>query len=326
MKAIVQERFGTPDVLQFLDVDRPRIGPDDVLVRVHAAALNPYDWHILRGDPYIARLTGVVGLTRPKPRIAGVDGAGRVEAVGANVRGLRPGDEVLGRFEGAFAEFARAEATLVVAKPARLTFEQAAGLTMAGQTALRAIRDAGAVQAGQRVLVNGAAGGVGSFAVQIAAALGAEVTGVCSTGNVELVRSLGAARVIDYTKEDFTDGPVRYDVVQDNVGNQPLRRLRRALTPTGTLVSNAGGPPDGRVFGPIGAILRLVAVNGFVRQRLRPLPDKWTREHLLAVTELVEAGQLTPVVGRTYPLADTAAGMRYLEQGHARGKVVVSMT
>ncbi|TFV89549.1 NAD(P)-dependent alcohol dehydrogenase [Blastococcus sp. CT_GayMR16] len=325
MKAIVQPRFGSPDVLQFVDTDQPAIGPDDVLVRVYAAALNPYDWHIMRGDPYVARLMGAVGLTRPKPRIAGVDGAGVVEAVGAKVRELRPGEEVLGRFEGAFAEYARAEANLVVRKPGRLTFEQAAGVPMAGQTALRAIRDAGQVRAGQRVLVNGAAGGVGSFAVQIAAALGAEVTGVCSTGNVETVRSIGAAHVVDYTKDDFTDGHVRYDVVQDNVGNQPLRRLRRALTPTGTLVSNAGGSPDGRVFGPIGAIIRVLAVNGFVKQRLRPLPDTWTREHLLAVVDLVEAGQVTPVVGRSYPLADTAAGMRYLEQGHARGKVVVTV-
>jgi NADPH:quinone reductase-like Zn-dependent oxidoreductase len=326
MKAIVQERFGPPDVLQFMDVDEPEIGPDDVLVRVHAAALNPYDWHILRGDPYVARLMGTVGLTRPKPRIAGVDGAGRVEAVGAHVRGLRPGDEVLGRFEGALAEYARAEAGRVVPKPARLSFEQAAAVPMAGQTALRAIRDAGQVQAGHRVLVNGAAGGVGSFAVQIAVALGAEVTGVCSTRNVELVRSIGAAHVVDYTRDDFTDGRVRYDVVQDNVGNQPLRRLRRALTPTGTLVSNAGGSPDGRLFGPIGAILRLSVVNGFVRQRLRPLPDAWTREDLLAVTELIAAGKVTPVVDRTYPLPDTAAGLHHVEAGHARGKVVVTVT
>jgi NADPH:quinone reductase-like Zn-dependent oxidoreductase len=326
MKAIVQERFGPPDVLQFVDTDLPAIGADEVLVRVHAAALNPYDWHIMRGDPYVARLMGTVGLTRPKPRVAGVDGAGTVQAVGANVRGLRPGDEVLGRFEGAFAEYARADENLVVPKPARLTFGQAAAVTMAGQTALRATRDVGQVHAGQRVLVNGAAGGVGSFAVQIAVALGAEVTAVCSTGNVDLVRSIGAAHAVDYTKDDFTDGRVRYDVIQDNVGNQPLTRLRRALTPTGTLVINAGGPPSGRVFGPIGGILRVLAVNAVVRQRLRPLPDKWTREHLLAVVELVEAGQVTPVVGRTFPLADTAAGLRYLEQGHARGKVVVTVT
>jgi NADPH:quinone reductase-like Zn-dependent oxidoreductase len=325
MKAIVQERFGSPDVLQFVDTDQPDIGPDDVLVRVHAAAVNPYDWHIMRGDPYVARLMGTVGLTRPKPRIAGVDGAGVVEAVGANVHELRPGDEVLGRFEGAFAEYARAEADKVVPKPARLSFEQAAGVPMAGQTALRAIRDVGRVRPGHRVLINGASGGVGSFAVQIATAMGAEVTGVCSTANVELVRSIGAAHVVDYTREDFTDGRLRYDVVHDNVGNHSLRRLRRALTPTGTLVSNAGGSPGGRLLGPIGAILGVLAVNGFVRQRLRPLPDTWTREHLLAVTELIEAGNLMPVVGRTYPLADTAAGLRDVEGGHARGKVVITV-
>src|SRR3954465_9869688 len=281
MKAIVQEKFGPPDVLQFVDTDLPEIGPEDVLVRVHAAALNPYDWHMVRGDPYVARLMGVVGLLRPKPPVVGVDGAGTVQAVGANVRGLRAGDEVLGRFEGAFAEYARAVADLVVAKPARLTFEQAAGVPMAGQTALRAIRDVGRVRAGHRVLVNGAAGGVGSFAVQIAAALGAEATGVCSTGNVDLVRSIGAAHVIDYTQEDFTDGRVHYDVIQDSVGNQPLSRLRRALTPTGTLVSNAGGGPEGRVFGPIGGIPRLLAVNVVVRQRLRPPPGKGNHENPL---------------------------------------------
>jgi NADPH:quinone reductase-like Zn-dependent oxidoreductase len=296
-----------------------------VLVRVHAAALNPYDWHVLRGDPYVGRLMGTVGLTRPKARIAGVDGAGIVEAVGEKVPDLRPGDEVLGRFEGAFAEYARAVAGKVVPKPARLTFEEAAAVTMAGQTALRAIRDVARVRPGQRVLVNGAAGGVGSFAVQIATALGAEVTGVCSAGNVDLVRSLGAAHVLDYGHEDFTDGRVNYDVVQDNVGNQPLDRLRRALTPTGTLVSNAGGPPGGGLLGPIGPMLRMIAVNGIVRQRLRPLPDTWTRAHLLAVLELIEAGKVTPVVGHTYPLADTAAALHYLEAGHARGKVVITV-
>ena len=251
MKAIVQERFGPPDVLQLVDTDPPEVGADDVLVRVHAAALNPYDWHIMRGDPLVARLMGEVGLTRPKARVAGIDAAGRVEAVGANVRGLRPGDEVLGFCRGAFAEYARAEADKVVPKPVSLTFEQAAAVPMAGTTALRGIRDVGAVRAGHRVLVNGAAGGVGTYAVQIAAALGAEVTGVCSTRNVELVRSIGAAHVVDYTTEDFTDGRARYDVILDNVGNRPLSRLRRALTPTGTLVLNGGGSP-GHVFGPVG--------------------------------------------------------------------------
>jgi NADPH:quinone reductase-like Zn-dependent oxidoreductase len=325
MKAIVQERFGSPEVLQFVDTDLPEIGPDDVLVRVHAAALNPYDWHVLRGDPYVARLMGTVGLTNPKARVAGVDGAGRVQAVGADARGVRPGDEVLGRFEGTFAEYARAAADKVVPKPARLTFEQAAAVPMAGQAALRAVRDVGGAQAGHRVLINGAAGGVGSFAVQIATALGGEVTGVCSTRNVELVRSLGAAHVIDYTKDDFTDGREHYDVILDNVGNQPLRRLRQALTPTGTLVFNAGGSPSERLIGPIGPIIRVIAVNPFVRQRLRPLSDTWTREHLLAVTDLIEAGKLTPVLSRTYPLADTAAALRYVEDGHARGKVAISV-
>src|SRR3954453_8276 len=327
MKAIVQERFGSPDVLRLLDTDRPEIGPADVLVRVYAAALNPYDWHVLRGDPYVARLMGEVGLTKPKAdhRIAGVDGAGVLEAVGANVQGLRPGDEVLGWFQGSLAEYARAAADRVVPTPARLTVQQAAAVTLSGETAVRAVRDVGRVQAGQRVLVNGASGGVGSFAVQIATALGAEVTGVCSTRNVELVGSLGAAHVIDYTEEDFTDGRVTYDVVHDNVGNQPLRRLLRALSPTGILVTNAGGSP-GHVFGPIAGILRVVIANRLVRQQPRPLPDPWTREHLLAVIEFVEAGVLTPVIDRTYPLADTAAALRYLEAGHARGKIVITVT
>ena len=324
MKAIVQERFGSPDVLQFMDVDPPEIGPHDVLVRVHAAAVNPYDWHMVRGDPYVARLLGGVGLTRPKHRIAGADGAGRVERVGANVADLRPGDEVLGWFDGSFAEYARTTADRVVPKPSVLSFEEAAALPMAGETALRAIRDVGQVQPGQRVVVNGAAGGVGHLAVQIAVALGAEVTGVCSTRNVELVRSLGAAHVVDYTGADFTDGRRQYDVVLDNVGNQPLRRLRRALTPTGTLVYNAGGAP-GHVFGPIGSILRVVVVNGLVSQRFRPLSSDWTREHLLAVTGLVDAGEVTPVVDRTFALSDTAAGLHHVEKGHARGKVVVSV-
>jgi NADPH:quinone reductase-like Zn-dependent oxidoreductase len=324
MKAIVQQRFGPPDVLQLVDTDRPQVGADDVLVRVHAAALNPYDWHMLRGDPRIARLMGGVGLTKPKTRVAGIDAAGRVEAVGANVRGLQHGDEVFGFCPGAFAEYARAESDKVVPKPASLTFEQAAAVPMAASTALRGIRDVGAVRAGHRVLVNGAAGGVGTYAVQIAAALGANVTGVCSTGNVELVRSLGATDVIDYTTEDFTDTPAHYDVILDNVGNRPLNRLRQALTPTGTLVLNAGGSP-GRVVGAVGSIVRAVAVNGFVRQRLRPLPTKQSREELLTLTGLIEDGKLTPVVDRTYPLADTAEGLRHIERGHARGKVVITV-
>jgi NADPH:quinone reductase-like Zn-dependent oxidoreductase len=323
MKAILQQRFGPPDVLRLADTDRPEPGADDVLVRVHAAAINPADWHILRGDPYVARLMGV-GLTKPKTPVAGSDAAGVVETAGANVRALRPGDEVLGFFRGAFAEYACAAEDKVVPKPASLTFEQAAAIPIAATTALRGIRDVGQVKAGQRVLVNGAGGGVGSFAVQIAAALGAEVTGVCSTRNVELVRSIGAAHVIDYTMEDFTAGPTRYDAILDNVSNLPLAQLRGALRPKGTLVLNGGGSP-GHVFGPVATILKTVAVNLFVSQRLRPLPSKESREELLAVTELIEGGMLRPIVDRTYSLADAAEGLSYVEQGHARGKVAVTV-
>jgi NADPH:quinone reductase-like Zn-dependent oxidoreductase len=324
MKAIVQERFGPPDVLRLADIDVPEVGAGDVLVRVHAAALNPADWHILRGDPRVARLMGEVGLRRPKARVAGVDAAGVVEAVGANVRGLRNGDEVLGFCRGAFAEYALAAADMVVAKPASLTFEQAAAIPIAATTALRGIRDVGGVKAGRQVLVNGASGGVGTYAVQIAAALGAEVTGVCSTHNVELVRSIGAAHVVDYTREDFADGRTKYDVILDNVSSLPLTRLRGALTPKGTIVLNGGGSP-GHVFGPVAGILRAVVANAFVSQRLRPLPSRQNREELLAVTGLIETGKLTPVVDRTYPLADTAEGLLHVEQGHARGKVVITV-
>jgi NADPH:quinone reductase-like Zn-dependent oxidoreductase len=324
VKAIVQERFGPPEVLQLVDTDPPGAGAGEVVVRVHAAALNPYDWHIMRGDPFIARLMGEVGLTKPKVRVAGIDAAGVVEAAGANVRGLRPGDEVLGFCRGAFAEYARAEAGKVVPKPVSLSFEQAAAVPMAGTTALRGIQDAGAVRAGHRVLVNGAAGGVGTYAVQIAAALGAEVTGVCSTRNAGLVRSIGAAHVVDYTTQDFTDERVRYDMILDNVGNRPLSRLRRALTPGGTLVLNGGGSP-GHVFGPVAGILRAVVVNCLVRERLRLIPHEQKREQLLTLTGLIEAGKLTPVLDRTYPLAETAEALRRVEQGHARGKVIITV-
>lgn len=285
MKAVVQERFGPPDSLRLRDVDRPHAGAGQVLVRVHAAAVNPYDWHMLRGDPYVARMLGGMGLTRPKCPVAGLDAAGVVERVGADVRGFGPGDRVLGFCPGAFAEYACTTAPMLVPVPEGLTFEQAAALPMAAVTALRGIRTVGRVRSGQRVLVNGAGGGVGTFAVQIAAVLDAEVTGVCSAANTDLVRSLGAAHVLDYAREDFTDGRGRYDVVLDNVGNHPLRRLRRALTPAGVLVANGGGSP-GRVFGAVGAMLRLAAANAVTRQRLRPIlpatPDGPVHEDLSA--------------------------------------------
>jgi NADPH:quinone reductase-like Zn-dependent oxidoreductase len=323
VKALAQDRFGPPDVLRLAETGMPEVGAGDVLVRVHAAALNPAGWHILRGDPLIARLMGV-GLTRPKARVAGIDAAGVVEAVGANVRQLRNGDEVLGFCRGAFAEYACAAADLVVPKPRGLSFEQAAAVPIAATTALRGIRDVGEVKAGQRVLVNGAGGGVGTYAVQIAAALGAEVTGVCSTRNVELVRSIGAARVIDYTREDFAGGRAKYDVILDNVSSLPLTRLRGALTPKGTLVLNGGGTP-GHVFGPVAGIVRAVVANAFVSQRLRPLPTRQNQQELIDVTGLIEDGKLTPVVGRTYSLADTAEGLRQVEQGHTRGKIVITV-
>jgi NADPH:quinone reductase-like Zn-dependent oxidoreductase len=323
VKALVQDRFGPPDVLRLAQTGMPEVGAGDVLVRVHAAALNPADWHILRGDPLIARLMGV-GLTRPKARVAGIDAAGVVEAVGTNVRQLRSGDEVLGFCRGAFAEYACAAADLVVPKPAGLSFEQAAAVPIAATTALRGIRDVGEVKAGQQVLVNGAGGGVGTYAVQIAAALGAEVTGVCSTRNVELVHSIGAARVIDYTREDFAGGQAKYDVILDNVSSLPLTRLRGALTPKGTLVLNGGGTP-GHVFGPVAGIVRAVVANAFVSQRLRPLPTRQNQQELIDVTGLIEDGKLTPVVGRTYTLADTAEGLRQVEEGHTRGKIVITV-
>ena len=324
MKAIVLDRFGPPDTLRMVDTEKPEIGSGDVLLKVHAAAVNPYDWHMLRGDPRVARLMGGVGLTKPKARIAGVDVAGRVHDVGADVHGLRPGDEVFGFARGAFAEFAAADAALVVPKPAALSFEQVAALPMAAVTALHAIRDRGHVQPGQRVLVNGAAGGVGTFAVQIAAALGAEVTGVCSARNADMVRSLGATHVVDYASDDFTDGTIRFDLILDNVGNRSIRDLRRATTPTGIVIVNGGGSP-GHIIGAVGSILRAAIVNLFVRQQITMVPTTRSRDDLLAVTELVDTGTLRPVIDRTYPLADAAAGLRHVEAGHARGKVVITV-
>jgi len=325
MKAVVQDRFGPPHTMQLLSVDRPEIGSGEVLLKVHTAAVNPYDWHMVRGDPRVARLMGGVGLTKPKARIAGVDVAGRVLDVGSDVHDLRPGDEIFGFARGAFAEYAIADAALVVPKPAGLTFEQAAALPMAAVTALHAIRDRGKVQSGQRVLVNGAAGGVGTFAVQIAAALGAEVTGVCSARNTDMVRKIGATHVIDYGSEDFADGTRQYDVILDNVGNRSIRDLRRAATPTGIVIVNGGGSP-GHIIGAVGSILRAAIVNLFVRQQITMVPTTWSRDDLLAVTEMVDTGTLRPVIDRTFPLADAAAGLQHVEAGHASGKVVITVT
>lgn len=324
MKAIVQERFGPPEVYRLVAADVPEVGADDVLVRVRAAALNPYDWHMVRGDPLVARLMGGVGLTKPKDRVAGVDAAGVVEAVGANVHELRPGDAVLGFCTGAFAEYARASADKVVPKPARLTFEQAAAVPMAAVTALQGIRDVGAVRAGQRLLVNGAAGGVGTFAVQVAAALGVEVSGVCSARNVDLVRSIGATHVIDYTTEDFTDGRTRYDVILDNVGNRSVWALRRALAPDGVVVMV--GAPYGRWI--LATLFKLIApglVSRVTRRRFLNHLTDIHREDLEEMTELVESGKVKPAIDRCYPLSEVPDAIRYLETMHARAKVVITI-
>ncbi|MFD9219117.1 NAD(P)-dependent alcohol dehydrogenase [Streptomyces sp. NPDC060064] len=331
MKAIVQDRYGSPDVLELRELDKPVPAAREVLVRVHAAAVNARDWHVMRGDPYIARLMlpSVFGLGGPKRRIRGRDFAGRVEAVGADVTRFRPGDEVygdLGNADGSFAEYVCAPDEMVEPKPANLTFEQAAAVPLAGNTALMGLRDVGQVQPGQHVLVNGASGGVGTFAVQIAKSFGTEVTGVCSTRNVDLVRSLGADHVIDYTQEDFARNGRRYDVVFDLVGNRSLAECRRALTPAGTLVMSGGGVSGGgSPVGPMGLLIRGQALSPFVRHRLLALTESPGRENLAALRELAESGKVTPVIDRTYPLSQVPEAIRYLEVEHARAKVVITV-
>ncbi len=323
MKAITQDRYGSADVLEFRDVEDPVVGEKDVLVRVHAAGCGPDVWHLMTGLPYLARL--MVGFRRPKVGIRGGDVAGAVEAVGASVTGFRPGDEVMGVAEGSFAELAIARPDKLVPKPARLTFEQAAALPISGLTALQAIRDVGKVQPGQKVLVVGAAGGVGTLTVQVAKAFGAEVTGVCSTSKVDLVRSIGADDVIDYTREDFADGSTRWDVIVDTAGRRSLSQLRRALARKGTLVI-VGGDGGGRWTGGfLRGALRAPLLSMFVAQRLRGLTSKENQEDLRALRELLETGKVTPVVGRTYPLIEAPDAIRYLAEGHARGKVVITV-
>jgi NADPH:quinone reductase-like Zn-dependent oxidoreductase len=323
MKAIVQDRYGSADVLEFQDIEDPVPGREDVLIRVHAAGAGPDVWHLMTGMPYMARLA--IGLRKPKLPILGWDVAGTVEAVGASVAAFRPGDEVMGQAKGSFAELVTTRADELVPKPSRLTFEQAAALPVSGVTALRAIRDEGNVQPGQKVLVIGAAGGVGSLAVQIAKAYGATVTGVSSTSKEDLVRSHGADHVIDYTREDFTDGSRRWDVIIDTAGRRPLSALRRALTPRGTLVIVGGDGGGNWTGGFFRGMLRAPLVSLFVGQRLRGLATKITKEDLVALTELIEAGTVTPVIDRTYPLIEASDAIRYLAEGHAGGKIVITV-
>jgi NADPH:quinone reductase-like Zn-dependent oxidoreductase len=320
MMAITQDRYGSSEVLKTQDIDKPQIADGQVLVRVHAASIHLGDWILMTGVPYVMRMA--TGLSKPKNRVPGTDVAGTVEAVGAHVQSRRPGDEVFGWCTGAFAEYASASEDQFVTKPANLTFEQAAALGVSASTALQLLRDDAGVRPGQKVLINGASGGVGTFAVQIAKAFGAEVTGVCSTRNVELVRSIGADHVVDYTREDFRAGAARYDVILDNVGDRSMADTRRALTPNGTLVSNGGGHSAGK----LGRVFRGSVVSMFVRQQGRPSVKTQNRADLVALTALVEAGKVTPVIGATYPLTETAGAISHVAAGHARGTVVVAMT
>ena len=321
MKAITQDTYGSPDVLEFTDVEMPDVGDDQVLVRVRATSLQPLDWHYMRGEPVIMRPS--LGWRGPKHKTPGADVAGVVEAVGGGVTQFKPGDEVFGGCDAGCAEYSISSERDLAMKPGNLTFEQAAAVPVAALTALQGLRDTGKVEPGQRVLINGAAGGVGTFAVQIAKALGADVTGVTSTGNVEMVRSIGADHVIDYTREDFTETGERYDVLFDGVGNRALADLRRVIQPKGTLVVCGAAP--GRWFAPLVPSLRAVVVSPFVGQRLRPFLAKIVQADLIVMKELIESGKVTPVIDRTYQLTETAEAMRYVEAGHAKGKVVITI-
>ena len=319
MQAIVQDSYGSSETLSLGTVPTPEIGPDEVLVRVHAASIHVGDWILMTGSPFVMRFA--TGLRKPKNRVPGTDAAGTVEKVGSAVTELHAGDEVFGWGAGAFAEYIHGPASQFVVKPANLTFEQAAAVGVSATTALQLLRDDGRVTPGLKVLVNGASGGVGTFAVQIAKALGAEVTGVTSTKNVELVRSIGADHVIDYTREDFTEGGQRFDLILDNVGNQSMARTRRALTPTGMLISNGGGHADGK----LGRTIRAMLASMVVRQQASPSVKTQNRDDLIALKSLIEAGRVTPVIDRTYPLTRTPEAIGHVAEGHARGTVVITV-
>jgi len=325
MQAIVQDEYGTApeDVLRLAEVARPTISDDEILVRVHAASVDRGTWHVMAGLPYPVRAAGF-GLRKPKYLNPGRCLAGKVESVGKDVTEFEPGDEVYGTCYGSFAQYARARAERLAPKPASLSFEQAAAVPVSALTALQAVRDRAKVQAGQKVLITGASGGVGTFAVQIAKVFGAEVTGVCSTSKVNLVRSLGAEKVIDYTREDFVDGVHRYDVIIDIAGNRRLSHLRRALTPRGALVI-VGGETDGRWLGGFDRQLRAQLLSPLVSQKLGTFIASENSGDLMVLRELIEAGKLAPALDRTYPLSEVPAAIRHLVEGHARGKLVITV-
>jgi len=325
MKAIVHCDYGLTN-LKLQDIEKPVPNDDQVLVRVRAASVNPYDWHFIEGTPYIMRAMGV-GLRKPKSTQLGVDFAGTIEAVGKNVANFKAGDDIFGGKTGAFAEYVCPRADRAIAlKPASLTFEQAASVNIAGITALQAVRDKGKVQPGQKVLINGASGGVGTFAVQIAKSFDADVTGVCSTRNVDLVRSLGADHVIDYTKEDFAKNDQRYDVILDNVPNHSLSEIRHSLTPNGKYVMiGGGGPNDSRWIGPFGRVIHTLVLSPFISQKMGMMMADPSQKDLTTLADMMQAGTIKPVIDRTYPLSQIADAIRYLEEGHARGKVIITV-
>ena len=325
MKAIVYCDYGLAN-LKLADIAKPTPTDDQILVKVHAASVNPLDWHFIEGTPKIMRALGV-GLRKPKDTRLGVDFAGTVEAVGKNVTQFKPGDEVFGGRDGAFAEYVCPRADRAVTlKPANITFEQAASVNIAGITALQAVRDKGKVQPGQKVLINGASGGVGTFAVQIAKSFGADVTGVCSTRNLDMVRSLGADHVIDYTKEDFAKGDQRYDVILDNVPNHSLSECRRVLNPQGKYVMiGGGGPNDNRWIGPFGRLIQTMLLSPFVSQKMGMMMAELKKSDLTILGDMMQSGKVKPVIDRTYKLSELPEAIRYLEEGHARGKVVITV-
>jgi NADPH:quinone reductase-like Zn-dependent oxidoreductase len=323
MKAIVHDEYGSADGLELRDLAKPEVGDNEVLVRVHAAGVDRGVWHVMTGLPYPIRLAGY-GLRAPKASVLGADVAGVVEVVGNDVTRFQPGDEVFGIATGSYAEYAIASEDKLAPKPSNLTFEQAAVVAISGLTALQGLRDHGKVHPEQKILIIGASGGVGTFTVQIAKSFGAEVTGVCSTTKVELVRSLGADHVIDYTHDDFAEGEQRYDVILDIGGNSTLSRLRRALTPKGTLVI-AGGETDGRLLGGADRQLRAIALSPFVGQKLGTFISSENAEDMIVLKELIEAGKVTPVIDRTYSLSEAPDAIRYIEEGHARGKVAITI-
>jgi NADPH:quinone reductase-like Zn-dependent oxidoreductase len=325
MKAIVQDEYGSPDVLEFRVIAKPEIRDNEVLVRVHAAGVDRGVWHLMTGLPYFLRLIiPDLGLRAPKNPVRGSDVAGVVEAVGKDVTRFEAGDEVFGIGQGSYAEYTRVLEDKLAPKPANLTFEQASVVPISGLTALQAVRDSGKVQPGQKVLIIGASGGVGTFAVQIAKSFGAEVTGVCSTTKVDLVRSLGADHVIDYTHEDFANGEQRYDVILDTGGHSSLSRLRRTLAPRGTLVI-VGAETDGRWFGGFDRSIRAMVLSRFVSQQLVAFVNSENHEDMIVLKDLIDAGKATPAIDRTYPLSEAPKAIHYLEEGHARGKVAITV-